>query len=434
MSYTEGTLRSFSTDFGGVVERPPSAVVRPIDLEDVVQVVRYASSHSIPLTVRGAGLSQGGQSLGDGGIVLDTSALAGLMLDEDGASFVARSGTTWRTVVCACLERGRLPPVRTYTLLPTVGGTLSVGGVGSSSFRCGLQVDSCVEIELVTGAGELVRCTPELNPELLHWTLGGLGQLGVIVSARSTLHPCRPWTRTWTIAHESLPALLDDLQLLAERGTAHFLEATVWQANGRQVHSIQIAQEIRGVGGFEGFQAIAGTSGRLAGFQTISTRRFVLAGSGLGGSTETPWASGPEEVHPWLYGFLPWNTASEFLAGALDALPQKVPTLLVLFPVRRMGQHPMIPTPDNPAFLGCALMPTVARRDLQPVLEAMECIDGGLAQHGGSRYAGDYLHFSPDRGRVHLGSACHDLQRLKQLYDPAGILNRHIRDHTFPEV
>lgn len=433
VSDAEETRRSVSTDFGRLIEQVPSAVVRPIDAEDVIQVVRYAASRSIPLAVRGAGLSQGGQSLGEGGIVLDTSALDGLALDEDGASFVAGSGTTWKTVARACLEHGLLPPVRTYTLLPTVGGTLSVGGVGSSSFRCGLQVDSCTEIELVTGAGEHLRCSPDRNPDLFHWTLGGLGQLGIIVSARSRLQPCLPWTRPWSIAHDSLAALLGDLQALAERGTAGYLEGTVWRADGRRAHSIHVAREVQGASGLEVFEAIAGTSGRLAGFQTVSTQQFVLAGSGLGGSTEAPWPRRPEEMHPWLYAFLPWSTAGAFLAEALDALPEEARTLVVLYPVRRMGRHPMIPGPDDPDYLGCGLLCTVARPNLQSVLEAMERIDGRLTELGGSRYAGDYFHFSPDRWRAHLGTAPGEFLRLKRLYDPAGILNQHVQYRGDPE-
>lgn len=434
VSHADGTLRSFSTDFGGTIERIPSAVVRPIDAEDVVQMVRYAASRSIPLAVRGAGLSQGGQSLSGGGIVLDTSALDVVALDPDGSSFIGGSGTTWKTVVRASLDRERLPPVRTFTLLPTVGGTLSVGGVGSSSFRRGLQVDSCMEIELVTGSGERARCTPDLNPELFHWTLGGLGQLGIIVSAQLALHPCLPWTRTWSIAHDTLSGVLGDLQLLAERGMADYLEGTVRHAGGRRVHSIQVAREIQGPGGIEGFEAIAGVSGRLSSFGTISTRRFALAGSGLGGSTEAPWAGRSEEAHPWLYGFLPWSTAGVFLDEALDALPDVAATLLVLYPVSHSRRHPMIPTPHETSFLGCGLLATVARRSLQPVLEAMERIDARLSQFGGSRYAGDYLHFSPDRWCAHLGPASDELQRLKKLYDPAGIVNRHIQPRAFPKA
>lgn len=37
----------------------------------------------------------------------------------------------------------------------SIGGTLSLGGIGSQSFRFGPQVDNVLELQVVTGAGDL---------------------------------------------------------------------------------------------------------------------------------------------------------------------------------------------------------------------------------------------------------------------------------------
>ena len=65
--------RSF--DFGGMVRRMPRAVATPGSVEEVSNIVRRAASDQVPVTVRGGGHSQGGQSLSDGGLVIDMTRL-----------------------------------------------------------------------------------------------------------------------------------------------------------------------------------------------------------------------------------------------------------------------------------------------------------------------------------------------------------------------
>jgi FAD/FMN-containing dehydrogenase len=62
-------------------------------------------------------------------------------------------------------EKNLTPPVMPDAMMLTVGGTLSVGGIGETSYRYGAQVDNVVELDVVTGAGELVTCSPERNSD-----------------------------------------------------------------------------------------------------------------------------------------------------------------------------------------------------------------------------------------------------------------------------
>lgn len=42
---------------------------------------------------------------------------------------------------------------------------------------------------VLTGLGHLVKCSLSKNPDLFHGVLGGLGQFGIITSARIVLEP-----------------------------------------------------------------------------------------------------------------------------------------------------------------------------------------------------------------------------------------------------
>src|SRR5262249_52594418 len=64
-----------STDFGRMLRRVPGVVVRPASADDVAAVLRYARKHAVPVATRGEAHTQTGQSLTDGGILLDLTSL-----------------------------------------------------------------------------------------------------------------------------------------------------------------------------------------------------------------------------------------------------------------------------------------------------------------------------------------------------------------------
>ena len=55
-------------------------------------------------------------------------------------------------------ERRLIPPVLTNNLNVTVGGALSMAGLGVASRRYGTQADNVEELEVVTGKDHRVCC------------------------------------------------------------------------------------------------------------------------------------------------------------------------------------------------------------------------------------------------------------------------------------
>lgn len=87
-----------------------------------------------------------------------------------------QAGTRWREVLAATTAVGLTPPVFTDYVDTTVGGTLCVGGIGGASHRHGLQVDNVLTLEVVTGDGRKIFCSPTIQPLLFRSVLVGLGQ------------------------------------------------------------------------------------------------------------------------------------------------------------------------------------------------------------------------------------------------------------------
>ena len=146
-----------ATDFGRVMVRRPQVVVCPASAEDVARVVKFAARNSLTVATRGGGHSQAGQSLSDQ-IVLDMTSLNQVRRVAEDAVTV-QAGIKWRALVEHLAPQRLSPPVLTNNLDVTVGGTLSMGGLGVASWRHGTQADNCLELEVVTGAGEIVRCS-----------------------------------------------------------------------------------------------------------------------------------------------------------------------------------------------------------------------------------------------------------------------------------
>jgi FAD/FMN-containing dehydrogenase len=135
----------------------------------------------------------------------------------------AEPGAQWGTVAAMALERGLTPPVLPDALMLTVGGTLSAGGTGATSCSAGAQVDHVSELDVVTGRGELVTCSPSRNRELFAMTLAALGQCGIIVRARLRLAPAAAYVVTRTLTYSDSDVLIADLIRLAVSEPVPFL-------------------------------------------------------------------------------------------------------------------------------------------------------------------------------------------------------------------
>lgn len=223
-----------SRDYGGLITRVPARVLRPRTVDELADQVRGLRTDGAPWVARGAGHSAGGQALITGGVVIELTQLARIVSD-DGDRVTVEAGLTWFRLVEYLARDQRRPPVLTDQLGATVGGTLSVGGVGDTSHQLGLQIDHVHALDLVTPAGDLETLRPS-DPRF-RFVLAGHGQLGVI--ARVTL-AVRAWPATIAVRvfeYPSLPAYLAAVarggyafvrgRMFYRRGESHLVRAVI---------------------------------------------------------------------------------------------------------------------------------------------------------------------------------------------------------------
>ncbi|XP_074578378.1 cytokinin dehydrogenase 7-like [Curcuma longa] len=216
------TALQFSSDFGRLVPpAPPAAVLRPSSPDDIADLLRLASSspHPFPVAARGHGHSIRGQALAPGGVVVDMAALGrgrhGRINVSASPAYVDAGGEQlWIDVLCATLEHGLAPRSWTDYLHLTVGGTLSNAGVSGQAFRHGPQISNVYEVDIITGTGEMVTCSGDVNSDLFYGVLGGLGQLGIITRARIAVEPAPTRVRWLRLIYTDFTAFTDDQERL----------------------------------------------------------------------------------------------------------------------------------------------------------------------------------------------------------------------------
>ena len=124
---------------------------------------------------------------------LDVSGLDGVIaIDPDAQTADVQGMCTYEDLVDATLPFGLIPHVVPQLRTITLGGAVTGLGIESTSFRLGFPHESVLEMDVFTGAGEVLTCRP--GPEGPHSDLfdtfpNSYGSLGYATRLRIALMP-----------------------------------------------------------------------------------------------------------------------------------------------------------------------------------------------------------------------------------------------------
>jgi FAD/FMN-containing dehydrogenase len=126
---------------------------------------------------------------------LDVSDFTHLVDIDPGARTARVQGmTTYEELVDATLPHGLMPLVVPQLRTITLGGAVTGLGIEASSFRSGLPHESVLEMEILTGAGEVVVARPEgEHAELFRTFPNSYGSLGYALSVTIELEAVQPY-------------------------------------------------------------------------------------------------------------------------------------------------------------------------------------------------------------------------------------------------
>jgi FAD/FMN-containing dehydrogenase len=154
----------------------------------VVRAVDFGRTQDLLIAVRAGGHSLSGQSVCDGGLMIDLSGMRGVRVDP-----LARTARVEAGALLGDLDResqafGLATAAGRVSHTGVAGLTLG-GGFGRLTPRFGLSCDNLRAADVITASGNFVRANAEENRELLWGLKGGGGNFGVVTSFEYQLHP-----------------------------------------------------------------------------------------------------------------------------------------------------------------------------------------------------------------------------------------------------
>ncbi|HEX3790944.1 MAG TPA: FAD-binding oxidoreductase [Pseudonocardiaceae bacterium] len=181
----------------------PAHLVRPASADEVAAVLRVAGEHGVPVTARGSGSGMcGACAPSEHGIVLSFERFNSV-LDIDTVNHVAvvQAGVTLSELDEQLAPHGLSYPVYPGELSASVGGTVATNAGGMRAVRYGVTRNNVLGLQAVLPTGEIIRTGGAIAKsssgyDLTQLIVGSEGTLALVTEATLKLHPRLPHSAT----------------------------------------------------------------------------------------------------------------------------------------------------------------------------------------------------------------------------------------------
>ena len=177
--------------WNGSIDRFPALIARCAGVADVIAAVRFARTTDLPVAVRSGGHSFPGQSVCDGGIVIDLGPMKGIRVDPQARTARAQAGVLLGELDRETQAFGLAVPAGIVTHTGLAGLTLG-GGIGWLMRKFGLTIDQLLSVDLITADGEFLKASETENPDLFWGVRGAGGNFGIVTEFEFRLNPLGP--------------------------------------------------------------------------------------------------------------------------------------------------------------------------------------------------------------------------------------------------
>jgi FAD/FMN-containing dehydrogenase len=162
--------------------------------------------------------------------LLDVKDFNEVLRVEPAAGYVEAEGMTpYAALVDRTLARGVMPAVVPQLKSITLGGAAAGVGIESSSFRYGFVHESLLELDVLTGTGEIVTCSRENeHSDLFFGFPNSYGTLGYALRIKALTVPVKPFVR---LEHRHFPDARQFFEALAracDGKDADFIDGVVF--------------------------------------------------------------------------------------------------------------------------------------------------------------------------------------------------------------
>jgi cytokinin dehydrogenase len=423
--------KNYSTDFGKLVIQIPQGVFKPRSEQHLLKFIELANKHEVRITYRGQGHSTDGQTLCNS-IIIDhrdfPKQFRFTNLSKD--ALIVSGHATWKELLDFTFKHQLTVPVVTDYLRLSVGGTLSIGGLGGSSFNKGSQADNVLALRILTFDGQILSCSKTENEELFHAALCSLGQMGIILNATLSLVKSKEHAYCRLLYYRNSELFLKDQLTLYSKGKIDHLKGFIQQQNDELYHVIEAAifynessrehSEI-----YEGLcpDKIEERVVPYMDFVNEVTRFTEIL------EKENKW----NVPHPWYGVLLPEDQIAEHLKKALESpfLTGSEPVLI--YPLNtEYFQQPFFIRPHGKRIYlltllyNCSFLAD-ANIDVAQVVEYNKTLYEDAVKRGGCCYLPRAMPSVHD-WEIHFGKEWATFSKMKSKYDPHKIRSLNIAE------
>ncbi|MGQ9707361.1 MAG: FAD-binding oxidoreductase [bacterium] len=193
----EEKLVDYSHDESPQSPSLPAAVAKPLNAEEIAEIIKLAHTEMIPVTPRGLGTGLAGGSVPIlGGIVISLE-LMNLILEVDTSNLMVRTqpGVNTARLQNICLEENLYYPVDPASLDDcSIGGNVATNAGGARAFKYGVTGDYVTGIQAVLADGSIINYGGKLRKNATGYDLnklliGSEGTLAIITEITLRLVP-----------------------------------------------------------------------------------------------------------------------------------------------------------------------------------------------------------------------------------------------------
>jgi FAD/FMN-containing dehydrogenase len=177
--------------WNGMINKHPALIARCKNSKDVSLSIKFARNHNLLTSIRGGGHNVAGNSVCEGGLMIDLSLMNKVSVDEKRKIAKVEPGCTLSNADESTQKYGMVIPAGIVTSTGVAGLTLG-GGFGWLSRKWGLTCDHLISTEFVTAEGEIINVNQENNPDLFWGLKGGGGNFGIVTSFEFNLRGLGP--------------------------------------------------------------------------------------------------------------------------------------------------------------------------------------------------------------------------------------------------
>lgn len=382
-----------------------------------------------------------------------------LAVDPEAGTVDVEGMTPYSDLIDATLACGTTPMVVPQLRSITIGGAISGVGIEASSFRHGLVHETVQELEIVTGAGELVLATPDNeHADLFFGFPNSYGTLGYAVRVKTRTMPVKRHVHLRHLRYSDPQTYFEDLRHHCEAGEADFIDGTVFGPGELYLTLATFADEAPYTSDYT-YSNIYYRSIRQREKDWLTTRDFIWRWD-----TDWFWCSknvyaqnpvvrrilGPERLNSITYQkIMRWNARwnvtgflnrvrglhAESVIQDVDIPAEQAPGFLEFFqreidirpvwicpirPWRRDRKFDLYPLDPDTLYVNFGFWDVIRTREDHSPGHFNRKVERKVAELGGIKSLYSSSYYSEDEFWRHYDHGA--WQRLKQRYDPDGRL------------